>query len=194
MYYLATGNRAMKDTLIWSLPAIQTCPMSTRLCKQYCYAYSAERRWPNTTLSRNRNLKLSKKRSFVDDMVTIITAYELMGSYKHFRIHESGDFYSQRYLDCWKAICSYFPDIKFVAFTKSYHLNYEVRPNNLQIIMSAWEDSDFSKLPSGFPIYFTGMKGWNSVPCVGGHDKCNSCGFKCWDLSKIGTNVWINIH
>lgn len=196
MYYLSHGNMAMKDILIWSLPAKTTCPMSTPLCRKSCYALKAERCWANSLSCRKENLESTMEKQYVENMVTVIKA-ELLRSKKpitHFRIHESGDFYTQQYLDAWKAICSYFNNLKFLAFTKSFHLDFDIRPKNLQFVMSVWEDSNFDKIPKGFPISFTGLKGWNAIKCSGGEDKCNHCGFKCWDLSKLGKNVWSLIH
>jgi hypothetical protein len=40
------------------------------------------------------------------------------------RIHESGDFYNQKYLDKWVEIAKRFPDIIFTAYTKSLHLDF----------------------------------------------------------------------
>jgi hypothetical protein len=196
VYYLSDGNMVMKGVLIWNLPSRLTCPMSTPLCRKFCYAVKAERCWKNALPCRHENLECSKDRNFVDNMRTIIKAETLKSKkpISHFRIHESGDFYNQQYLDDWKAICSYFKGIKFLAFTKSFHLDYDIRPKNMEILMSVWEDSDFSAIPKGFPISFTGMKGWNAIKCNGGEDKCNKCDFKCWDLSKLNKNVWGLIH
>jgi hypothetical protein len=203
MYYLSDGNMVMKGVLIWNIPSRTTCPGATPLCKKVCYAVKAERLWKNTLPCRKENLDCTKDKHFVENMRTIIRA-ELLKSKKpitHFRIHESGDFYNQKYLDDWKAICSYFKDIKFLAFTKSFHLNFNPKPKNLEILLSVWEDTDLSTIPKGtignergFPLSFTGMKGWNSIKCNGGENKCNLCNFKCWDLSKLKKNVWGLIH
>jgi len=38
---------------------------------------------------------------------------------KYFRIHQSGDFFSQAYFDMWLQVCSGNPRVLFWAFTKS---------------------------------------------------------------------------
>lgn len=53
------------------------------------------------------------------------------------RIHDSGDFFSQDYLDAWKAIAAAFPSVIFYAYTKSLHLDIETdKPLNLRITQS----------------------------------------------------------
>lgn len=196
MYYISDGNLVMKDVLIWNIPSRTTCPSSTPLCRKHCYARKAERIWKNTLPCRHSNLISTKDEDYVENMKVIIKAEQLKAKkpYSHFRIHESGDFYNQKYLDDWKAICSHFKDMQFLAFTKSFHLNFLPKPSNMEIIMSVWTDSVMDNIPVGFPISFTGFKGWNSIKCDGGAEKCNKCGFKCWELSKQNKNVWSLIH
>lgn len=196
MYYLSSKNLVMNNVLIWSLPSKITCPNSTPLCRKHCYAIKAERSYrPNTLPCRMENLECSKDANFVRGMKTVIEAKLLQDKNfnGHFRIHESGDFYSQKYLDDWKAICAYFKDIKFLAFTKSFQLDYSNKPMNMEILMSIWQDS-LSITETSFPISYTGFKGKNAIHCVTEPNKCNKCGFKCWSLSKLKKNVWGEIH
>lgn len=194
MYYLSDHNLAMKNVLIWSLPSKVTCPKSTPLCRKHCYASQPELMWPHALPCRMENLENTKDRNFVDNMICVIRANVIKNKRfsGHFRIHESGDIYGQDYLDKWIAITKYLKGIKFLAFTKSSHLDYGNRPSNFEVIMSVWKDTKV--IPKGFPIYYTGMKGDNSFQCMHGRDKCNKCGFKCWSLSKLKMNVWGNIH
>ena len=52
------------------------------------------------------------------------------------RCHESGDFYNQIYLNKWIDIWKATPDIKYLAFTKSFHLDFSEVPQNVAIYNS----------------------------------------------------------
>jgi hypothetical protein len=55
---------------------------------------------------------------------------------KRVRIHDSGDFFSQAYLDAWMRAAREFPRTRFYAYTKSLHLDFSQAPANLSIIQS----------------------------------------------------------
>jgi len=136
MIYLSEGNSRM-NIPTFSLPAVKTCKGRTKLCEKYCYARKAERSWKNVLPSRKRNLKESKSIWFVKRMSNIIS--ERKG--KYIRIHESGDFYSQRYLNSWFKICRLNPDKKFLVYTQRYDLVWKGKPDNMIVYWSVWQDS-----------------------------------------------------
>lgn len=180
------GNMKMSCPT-WSIPEIKTCPGSTPLCRRYCYARKASRLYRFVCPCRENNLLACNSPGFVERMVGLIAAKRP----KFFRIHEAGDFFSQEYLDKWNSICSSLPRIKFLAFTKSFHLNYSRCPSNLQIVWSIWPDTDHDKVPEG-PKNYTGDCGdtGKSFPC---HGKCDGC-WKCWFLKDLGMNVCTKRH
>ena len=134
--YISPGNIRMKIPT-FSIPAIKTCKGSTEHCRKYCYARKAEKRFKKVRESRERNLKCTKKFRFVKQMSKQIEKKKG----KYFRIHESGDFYKQRYLNKWIKIARKFPDINFLAYTQANHLNFTKKPDNLIIYHSVWDDS-----------------------------------------------------
>jgi hypothetical protein len=122
----------------FSLPSDTTCLNATLLCKKYCYAKKAERVYPNVLPSRIKNYMASNDSDFVREVVSWI----LKNKPKYFRIHESGDFYSQEYLDKWHYIALICKDTKFLAYTQMYDLDYELfKTNNLVIYWTVWPDS-----------------------------------------------------
>lgn len=150
--------------LIWSIPAIKTCPNATEMCKNACYAMKAERIYPNVRTSRKSNLLESMKENFVDDITQIIQWQKSRPSKKgkkiYFRIHESGDFYSDSYLKKWIEIANKNQDITFTAYTKSIKLiekNFNEIPSNLVIRYSVWDDTEKQDLQLAksleLPIY-----------------------------------------
>ena len=111
------GNRKLPDTIgIFNLPQRSTCPGATPWCKQYCYAKKAERQYKQTRPYRELNYKLSLQDNFVD---MINKELKTCGK-KFIRIHESGDFYNQKYLDKWVSIVKANPNISFTFYTKSF--------------------------------------------------------------------------
>jgi hypothetical protein len=196
---LSRGNTKLVSTedkqfLIWNLPAQSTCPFATEQCKHSCYAMKAQRMYPSVCKSREEQFNDSCKDTFVTDMVNTINYYINLKSIKnkevYFRIHESGDFYNQRYYDNWIQIINNFPNIHFLAYTKSIKYVHESkleRPSNFIIRFSIWDDTkqdqvDLTKemdLPifTAFPKDELEEKATNEhySQCAGSCDVCKKC-------------------
>lgn len=76
-------------------------------------------RWSNYDLLLN-----TEKTSGVNGMYQLIKksiefAFDETGKKDEVRIHESGDFYNQKYLDAWVMVAKSMPDILFYAYSKS---------------------------------------------------------------------------
>lgn len=112
---LKTGNAKLKKMYIFDLPALEACPNST-LCASTCYAARDQRIYPDVMPWRQMNHKLA---IFYPDLLKHMIVYQLHRGRLHVcRIHSSGDFYSQNYIDMWHDIISRFPGITFYAYTK----------------------------------------------------------------------------
>lgn len=194
--YISKGNLRM-NIPTFSLPSGKTCPRKTELCSKYCYARKAERSYPNVLPSRDENLRQSKMDTFVDDMKEAINKK----SPEYFRIHESGDFYSQKYLEKWFNIIRGCPDTNFLAYTSNYYLDYKNRPDNLVLYYSVWPDSKNipnDGVPRAYVIDDGSGKIQNSVnssnkfKCSKGKDidGCNQC---LWCYKEKG-DVVFEIH
>ena len=114
-----------------------TCPAASA-CRGVCYAKQGRYIMAGVKNARLHNLNsfLSRgKLGFIGDAIADLTRF--VKRYNVVRIHDSGDFFSQDYLDAWKAIASAFPAVIFYAYTKSHHLDIETnRPLNLRITQS----------------------------------------------------------
>jgi hypothetical protein len=53
-----------------------------------------------------------------------------------FRTHDSGDFFSQEYLDEWIMAARARPDLVFYGYTKSHHLDFSCLPANMRLVHS----------------------------------------------------------
>lgn len=140
--HMTFGNTKMSIPL-FSLPPLEYCPGRTALCSKYCYGLKPQRRFKNTRNKRARNFELSLTDKFVETIVNEIEGQLI----PYVRIHESGDYYNQEYLDKWIMIAKMLPDVKFVSFTKSFHLDFSKAPKNFIVILSIWADTNVSELP-----------------------------------------------
>lgn len=114
-----------------------TCP-GANACRGVCYAKQGRYMMPNVRDARLHNFNLFQTRGklgFIGDAIADLT--RLVKRYNVVRIHDSGDFFSQEYLDAWKAIAAAFPHVIFYAYTKSLHLDIATdKPLNLRITQS----------------------------------------------------------
>jgi len=154
---ISPGNMKVKFP-IFNLPAQGTCPGSTPMCEEACYAMKAQRQYPDARESRERNLKLSKTKEFIKEVNAWFKSKRK--PVKYFRIHESGDFYDQEYLDKWIEIAKAQPKTKFLAYTKSFHLDFLKVPTNMIIYYSIMPDSKRK-------IFF----GHKAYACFEGHEE-----------------------
>ena len=107
-------NSKLKQQFIFNLPvSMEVCG---RECPG-CYALKAQKRFPKTVLPyREARLEASKQEDFVPNIIAELTTSRR--SAKSIRIHESGEFYSQEYIDKWATIAKAVPTFTFYAFTK----------------------------------------------------------------------------
>jgi hypothetical protein len=126
MKLLKYENDKLKDQYIFNLP------VSKEVCGRECpgcYALKAQKRFPKTVLPyREARLDASKRKDFVSTIVSELKTYKRTADVV--RIHESGEFYSQEYINKWEAIAKALPNFRFYAFTK------RIKEFNFKKIMS----------------------------------------------------------
>ena len=117
---ISKGNRKLHSCVaVWSLPARTTCPGAGK-CIYYCYAFKVQKGLNGVVLNaRENNLKASQCSDFVQRMIALILRLHVVAV----RVHESGDFYDQTYLNLWTKVARQLPWIRFYTFTKSLHLD-----------------------------------------------------------------------
>lgn len=207
-------NAKMKPTekiafLIFSIPAVLTCPGATGLCIHNCYARRDER-FPSVRASRLGNWILSLLPNFADILEKAIlqTVYDRRGKVRKafegkkiiVRVHESGDFYNLEYMLKWFEVARRFPEIQFFAYTKSFTILekcIDQKPSNFVMRASIWDDTPENDLyiidKYNLPYYkalatLTGYGRKNTCDCEGG---CGGCGCKCSNekLKAIVTEI-----
>jgi hypothetical protein len=160
-----TGNVKISHPYL-SLPAGYTCPFA-KACKSRvqddketgrpklrtfgdftCYAANQEKTFPNTRKRNMSNFDLLKACNSVDEMASLIKrsiTYSFPFGVPVFRLHESGDFFSQDYFDAWIKVAKEMPNTIFYTYTKS--LKYWINrlkdiPSNLKLNASVGGTND----------------------------------------------------
>ena len=157
---LLTQNAKMKKTsrenntriYNFSIPAYKTksgkmtCPFA-KDCIKYCYAQKGNYiRFPKTQQLMEEKYKITKQ----DNFILLMNEEIKKKRATHIRIHDSGDFYSIKYLIKWIDIATQNKDIIFYAYTKSIPFFKGAKqgkpiikvPSNLKIIFSEGSKRD----------------------------------------------------
>ena len=192
---ISNGNKKLKYIASFSLPPVESC-LFHKYCAEKCYARKAYRAYPNTKNAYDRNFRIVRENpgEFKKQMVEFLRSY----ARTYFRIHVSGDYYSQAYLNLWKEIARLFPNIRFMSFTKCYSFDYSGMPDNMEVIFST-----FDNMPKGTsnrirkkynkPIAHAGESNPDKAyynDCV---DDCSQCKI-CWHLSEENRGVFFHYH
>lgn len=111
------------------LPGLTCSSESCKHClREGCYAvknafrcgYDVDK---NTTLkawTENTVLAIHDLHTLEDMLIEYFEQHKFI--IKLFRIHSSGDFFSDEYADMWYRIAKQFPSIRFLAFTKQWDI------------------------------------------------------------------------
>lgn len=138
-----------KDLVIFNfgIPAflsrsgMKTCPMASA-CVKGCYAKSGTYLWRNVQGAYERRMMLTEHSLFEEIIMFEIDKIIKRNSDKtiFFRIHDSGDFYSEKYQQMWYNVAEMYKDhenIKFYAYTKMVSQSKAMqRPENFDVIFS----------------------------------------------------------
>lgn len=157
---LTASNRKMKLTMkehpeleirVVSLPCIITCPFAGK-CRFGCYATSGQQGMPDCVRAYMENLDMVRRGEFFPQLRAELTMYEIQAKRKgvipYVRVHDSGDFVDEEYLDNWLKLMREFPDIHFYAYTKCVRWMDERRsgpdfPDNFRVIYSFGGTQDY---------------------------------------------------
>lgn len=192
--FVRGNDKLGKDVLIFNIPPGGkkqggTC-RPTKWCYQYCYAMKGMHTYPSVTKANAKRKAMADSPSFVEDAVA-----ELKRTKKPYvRIHSSGDFYSEEYVDKWVQICKKCPEKKFLAYTKSVHLKESLKKLARLPNVSMYESLDTTK-QKPTTAFLRAMiddcdlakqsaqrkRTKETINCPG---KCDPCGYKCWDRDK----------
>lgn len=180
---LSNGNTKIdRECLIFNIPTT-VCNGEGKQCPK-CYAVKSEKMYKQVLPSRINNYNKSKSNKFVEN----ISAQIKSSRKKYFRIHESGDFYSQIYINKWKEVIQNNPEKMFFAFTKKYRKfdfsEIEALPNFNLIISNPDGIKNYGSLDYCKNLVST--KGFFLCPDgVEEGTKCMKNCFKCFYERKV---------
>ena len=118
MKLLAKGNSKLdKGVATWNIPAGKK--VCGRECEG-CYAFKEQKRWASVRKGREDRYELSQCDNFVELMNNELSKHKG----KYVRVHSSGEFYSQEYVNKWVQIAKSNPDKVFYAYTKREEFDY----------------------------------------------------------------------
>lgn len=135
-----TSKLAMRRVLNFGIPAYKsttgkiTCPFADE-CVKYCYARKGTFRWPNTINAYENRLRIARS----PDFESIMNAALLIKNPHFVRVHDSGDYFSKKYMERWFNIMRNNPNIKFYSYTNSVLLMKQYisdMPHNFDVIFS----------------------------------------------------------
>jgi hypothetical protein len=138
---LLSQNSELKPDGIfnWSIPAFaiklsngqnfNACP-TAGACAEFCYARNGTYLFRNVRQRHIWNLELTLYQSdfFKASMIEECSKPKMVG--KFVRIHDAGDFYSEKYLFDWIEIIKACPDVTFYAYTKEVSMFKKYIENN----------------------------------------------------------------
>ena len=110
------------------------CPFADS-CVKFCYAKKGAYTWGNVAPVYEKRYNLTQSDEFIKAINYSLKAKKV----DILRIHDSGDFYSRKYIDKWLTIAQENKNIIFYAYTKSIPLFIDILdklPDNFKIIFS----------------------------------------------------------
>jgi hypothetical protein len=146
MTQLLTQNTKIKKTskelgvklMNFGIPAYKsasgklTCPMADE-CVKFCYAKKGAYIWSNVKPAFEKRYQLSK----TDDFIDAIEAEIKRKKPDYIRVHDSGDYYSRKYLDKWIQIAINNPTVRFYSYTNMVDMLLKADlPDNYDVIFS----------------------------------------------------------
>jgi len=174
---LQSGNQKLsRDILVFNLPPGRSC-LDHKQCYKTCYARKAYRQYPAVKISWNYNLDLAINNP--DKLYCLLTEQLKNTKKDKIRIHSSGDYFSQDYLDLWEKIIRNFPDKRFYAYTKSnkiLNFNKINKLKNFNLINSFIA----GKLNYGSAVHCDNLvKNHDAFLCPATKGKGTTCGLDC---------------
>jgi len=200
---VSSNSKLGKHIGSFNLPAVSTCPGRTNECEKVCYATSGFFMFPKIKKIFNDNFNITESKDFVN----IINEELKNPKLQIIRIHASGDFYSEDYINKWNEIIKANPNKKFWAYTRSWRIKNLIssleslnKNPNLQLFASIDSESESENVPSFMRKAFL-KQSFSDTPkssaqCPNQKNKeitCAKCTF-CFKEVKSKQDITFRIH
>lgn len=115
---LGKHGRYYNSVFVWNLPAVVTCPGASQWCLSHCYtADSRSDIFPISSWAANWGYVLREKGLLAEQILSQVSQAPQPAAV---RIHSSGDFFDDAYIQFWIEIASRAPGVHFWAYTRSW--------------------------------------------------------------------------
>ena len=149
-----SGSKAA-TVLVWNLPAVVTCPGASQWCLSHCYnGDDRPTTYPVSLWQANWHDYEQRRGQLKMHISAQLLAAAPPAAV---RLHSSGDFFSEDYIQFWTDICSHFCQVAFWAYTRSWvqphlrpHLEELRRLGNVQLFAS--HDSSMPEPPTDWRV------------------------------------------
>lgn len=191
---ISYGNDKLSKSMgIFDLLAIETCK-NCKTCKGSCYAINAQTQYPGTF--NRRSIHTWLVRNDLDYVESRLFAELSVTKRKIVRIHSSGDFDSQAYIDMWTRLIHKFSHIKFYTYTKVNTLfDFSLINSlpNFNMVLSLMPDG--SRNYGSLEYIKAQQKKYGGHICPYGipGKKEEACGESC-TLCVTCPTIWFKIH
>jgi hypothetical protein len=163
---IGTSGGPYKAVFVWNLPAIASCPGASNWCKKHCYngddlpeKFHLDR-WRNNLAWANEHPKTLS--------AAILDQLQHAPQPTAVRVHSSGDFYSNEYIDLWATIAASASSTAFWAYTRSW------QSKELQIALDRLRgQKNFELFASWDQSMPTPPSGWRASYVYMGHDRAS---------------------
>lgn len=113
---LTAGNAKLDPSvLMFDIPAVISCG-NCKDCAGPCYAMKAQKQYPDVFNRRALNLHLAV--NYPQQLESLICDQLSRSNKRYVRLHSSGDFFAQSYVDMRARIAAAFPEKRFYFYTK----------------------------------------------------------------------------
>ena len=188
--FISEGNSKLGKIPNVSLTPILSCGSGCSCREKLCYAKRIYARYPSVRKLWDSNLTLA-----ITDQIQYFSSihrYLKARSPEFFRWHVGGDILNPDYLYGMKVIAADYPKIKFLCFTKMYHLDFVGCPKNLRMVLSAWPGHPLPR--TSLPVAYMQDGTETRVPenakeCSGA---CHDC-HECWNMKQKDAVVF-HVH
>jgi hypothetical protein len=183
--HISEGNSKIDKTPNISLPPKSVCAKMP--CFRICYARSSYEMYPNVRTRWDENLEfyLADPKGYFE----AITSWIKTSNRLYFRWHVGGEIVDDQYFEGMKQVAKACKEVKFLVFTKRYHLHTQTWPKNLKVIFSSYPSLKIpaeiiEKHPVAWMQDGTETRideiGKKPVACPG---HCSDCRL-CWKINK----------
>ena len=117
-----------------SMTGLKTCPFAQE-CVEFCYGLGGCYQFSNVKPAFEKRLAVTLTSNFI----TLATNEIIRKKIEFLRVHDTGDYYSEEYLQKWFKIARLNPEVNFYSYTNNVEMIKKSKiPENFDFIFSSY--------------------------------------------------------